>query len=236
MTNKQEIELFYARPILDHIGIGDVVSSDKPDLLFCYLNRNVGAEVVFCYPNANSNGLYRRMENRAHEFRRKYEAKLKEEGVKGRMVSISFTDDAYVFDENMSNKQFNKIAFEEIEKKQRLNEYEIQLSNPEVWNDYVESFQSNHLSDSEAILVLMTRTAYCLTINADDVIEYIRRKEQKLFNYRKSKENVLLDEYWLFICNPGGSFNNLDGFEMPPFDTSYDRVYINDFRHIIQLK
>ena len=64
----------------------------------------------------------------------------------------------------------------------------------------------------------------------------LEKKENKLLRYRCQKENQDISEYWLFICNPSNTFCDLEDFEMPDFESSFDRIYITDIRRVLQLK
>ena len=84
MTDKQRIELFYAEPILNQLGIRDsVVSADSPDIRYLENGRIIGIEVVSCYPDGDKPGSFNEMENRTFEACHEYSKKLKEEGAKG---------------------------------------------------------------------------------------------------------------------------------------------------------
>ena len=118
MTKKQKIELFYAEPILNQLGIRDsVVSDDSPDLRYSENGRIIGIEVVCCYPDGDEPGSFNKMERRTYEACREYSKKLEREGDKGVFAWVSFTDAAYESDITVSTNQFKKIAIQEIKLK-----------------------------------------------------------------------------------------------------------------------
>lgn len=101
---------------------------------------------------------------------------------------------------------------------------------------YVESVYWRRLKDSDIVEVSPVRTGYYTTLNSKDVLNCIEKKENKLLRYRCQKENQDISEYWLFICNPSNTFCDLEDFEMPDFESSFDRIYITDIRRVLQLK
>ena len=250
MTKKQIIELYCAEPILNQLGIRDsVVSADSPDL--CYMNsgRIVGIEVTRCYPDGGEPGSFNLMESRTIEICREYAKKLKREGYKGVFAWVSFTDAAYEPDDTVSTNQFKTIVFQEIERKKAQYECEHNLTTHAGMVEYmdkmaagvfdckyVESVSWGRLRDSDLVEVSPVRTGYCMTLDANDVLNCIEKKENKLLRYRCQKENQDISEYWLFICNPSNTFCDLEDFEMPDFESSFDRIYITDIRRVLQLK
>ena len=68
MTRKQKIEMFFAEPILKHLGImGEVYNSDSPDLRYCADGRRVGIEVTGCYPDEGEASSFNLMQNRVYD-------------------------------------------------------------------------------------------------------------------------------------------------------------------------
>ena len=114
MTLKQKIELYYAEPILNQLGIRDSVeSADSPDLRYSENGRIVGIEVVSCYPDGDKPGTFSMMESRTYEACREYSKKLKREGNKGVLVCVSLTDAAYEPDNTVSTNQFKRIVIKD---------------------------------------------------------------------------------------------------------------------------
>ena len=67
----------------------------------------------------------------------------------------------------------------------------------------------------------------------DRVIEYIKKKEDKIAEYRKKK----LSAYWLFLTVPDRTFCGIDDLKMTQEVVSdYERIYICDSRHVFQVK
>ena len=250
MTSKQIIELSFAEPILNQLGILDsVVSADSPDLRYMDNGRIVGIEVVCCYPDRDGPGSFSMMESRTFEACREYSKKLKREGNKGVLVWVSFTDAAYEPDVTVSTNQFKTIVAQEIERKAAQYECEQNMNTLEGKVEYVEKMAAGvfdckyvesvywrRLKDSDIVEVSPVRTGYYTTLNSKDVLNCIEKKENKLLRYRCQKENQDISEYWLFICNPSNTFCDLEDFEMPDFESSFDRIYITDIRRVLQLK
>lgn len=250
MTYKQRIELFYAEPILNHLGIRDhVVSADSPDLRYSDNGRVIGIEVVCCYPDGDEPGSFNKMVSRTDVACREYEKKLKREGAKGVFVWVSFTDAAYIPNNAVSSNRFKQIVLQEIDRKAAQYECERRMTTPEGRDEYiekmaagvfdceyVESVSWNQLRDTDIVEVSPARTGYYMTLDAHYVLNCLEKKEKKLLRYKEHPENQDIVEYWLFICNPSNTFCDLEDFEMPEFKSSFDRVYITDIRKVLQLK
>ena len=249
MTIKQELELFYAKPILQSIGVENVISADMPDLRFNYQGKPVGAEVVMCFPDMEDKGLYQQMEERVNRACRKYAEILKQKGIKGIRIAISFTDQAYVEEKDVNNNKFNERVLTEIEIKQRQHETEAGILSQEAFMDYckkmaagifdckyVESVSVHQLPGMELIDVSPIKSGYILSVDPEIVLSIIRKKEGRLIYYKTLSENSGIVEYWLFISVPGNTFQDLEDFVMLPFETTYDRVYINRFNTVLRLK
>lgn len=248
MNERQEKELFYVKPILQSIGVEDVIPADRPDLRFTYHGKTIGAEVVMCFPDSDS-GRYEQMANRVYMACKEYAVKLKHDGIKGIRVTISFTAQAYTFEQGVNNKRFFDCVLSEIEVKRRQQEYEASLSSREAIVDYyqmmakgvfdckyVESVSAHHLQNLELIDVAPTRVGYIMSVNPEDVLSFIRKKERKLIDYRNLASNDSIEEYWLFLSVPGDTFQDLEDFVMPPFETNFDSVFINRFSSVLRLK
>lgn len=112
LTDKQRQELYYATPILKHLGLSESVhSSDSPDLLVDLDGKTIGVEVVSCYPDEEGEGSYSALEGRVYSVCREYSKKLKKEGVRGLFGAITFTDAAYKVDTTVSTHRFKEIVF-----------------------------------------------------------------------------------------------------------------------------
>ena len=247
MDRKQELELFYVKPILESLGVEVYTSADRPDLRFSYHGRSIGAEVVLCFPD--DNGQYERLANRAYMACKEYAKKLKYAGIKGIRVSISFSDQAYSFEDKVTNKVFYDRVLSEIDIKLKQQEYEARLSSQDAFLEYsqmmanrafdckyVKSVSVYHLHDLEIIDVAPSRTGYVLPVSSEEVLSLIRKKEEKLIGYKSIPDNDSIEEYWLFISVPGDTFQDLDDFVMPPFETEYDSIFINHFKRVLRLK
>lgn len=247
MNKKQELELFYVKPILQSLGVEVYTSADRPDLRFSYRGRSIGAEVVLCFPD--DNGQYEQLANRAYMACKEYAKKLKYAGIKGIHASISFTDQAYSFEDKVTNRVFYDRVLSEIDIKLKQQEYEARYSLRDAFSEYdqmmingafdckyVDGVRIYHLQDLEIIDVTPSRTGYVLPVSSEEVLSLIRKKEGKLIGYKSIPDNHTIEEYWLFISVPGDTFQDLDDFVMPPFETKYDSVFINRFNSVLRLK
>lgn len=250
LTDKQQQELFYATPILEHLGLSDFVySSDSPDLLVDKNGKTIGIEIISCYPDEEGEGSFNVLVNRVYSVCREYSDKLKREGVSGRVGYITFTEAAYQFDKTVSTHRFKQIAIDEIGLKteqflceKRLNtqegkeEYYEKMASGYYDCRYVESVSYHDLKDIDLVEFRPIRVGYILTIDPKFVIACIDKKEAKLSQYKSMPKNKEISDYWLFIYNPTNTFCDLEGFEMPGFKTSYDRVYVTDSGRVLRLK
>ena len=250
MTEKQRIELYYAEPILNQLGIrNSVVSADSPDLLYSDNGRIIGIEVVSCYPEGDESGSFNEMENRTFEACREYSKKLKLKGVKGVIAWVSFSDAAYVPDTTVSTNSFKQIVIQEIVRKATQYEFEKRTITPEGLKEYIEKMSAgvfdckyvesvswHQRRDSDLVMVTPVRAGYYITLDAKYVLNCLEKKERKLSRYKKLSKNRDINEYWLFICNPSNTFCDLEDFKMPEFKSSFDRVYITDIGRVLQLK
>lgn len=249
MNNKQKIELFYAEPILKHLGIEDaIVSADSPDIRYSYNGRTIGIEVVSCYPE-DEPGSFTKMESRVLSACREYAKKLKREGAKGLCVWVSFSDAAYQPDKSVPTNLFKKIVLEEIDRKTAQFKCEQRMTTPEGRNDYfdkmaagvfdckyIESVSIDCLNDCDFVHISPVRTGYIMPLESKFVLNCLEKKEKKLERYKELVENRDISEYWLFVYNPGDTFRDLEDFKMPKFKSSYDRVYLTDRGRVLQLK
>ncbi len=250
LTDKQRLELYYATPILKHLGLSESVhSSDSPDLLVDLDGKTIGVEVVSCYPDEEGEGSYSALEGRVYSVCREYSKKLKKEGVRGLFGSITFTDAAYKVDTTVSTHRFKEIVFREIDIKSEQFRDEERLNLPEGNDDYfdkmvagyydckyVESVYYHELNDSDIVEFCPSKVGYILTLDPKFVVACIDKKDAKLSQYKEMQKNEGISEYWLFIYNSRVTFCDLDGFEMPEFRTSYDRVYVTDSGIVLRLK
>lgn len=250
LTDKQQLELFYATPILEHLGISNVVrSSDSPDLFFYMNGKTIGVEIVSCYPDEEGEGSFNTLVSRTYSVCREYSDNLKTKGIRGRVGYVTFTDAAYQFDKTVATHRFKQIVFDEIELKveqflceqgldtwEGKDEYFDKMASGYFDCKYVESVTYHDLKDIDLVEFRPIRVGYILTIDPKFVLACIDKKEAKLFQYNAMNKNKGISEYWLFINIPRNTFCDLDGFEMSEFNTSYDRVYVTDSRKVLRLK
>lgn len=209
----------------------------------------IGIEVVSCFPDEDGNGSYNALESRVYSICRDYSNKLKHEGIRGRLGAITFTDAAYRIDRAVSTHRFKQIVYEEIERKiaqinlgrklrtREEREYYInQLATGVFDRKYVESVSYHDMRERDLVEFFPMRVGYYSTIDSKYVLACIENKERKLSRYKEMSKNKSIKEYWLFICIPSYSFCDIDGFEMPAFQTSFDKVFITDSNVILGLK
>lgn len=229
VTDKQEYELYLAKPILEELDLErDTVSSDKPDLVIMKDDRRIGAEIVSCYPDEEGEGSYNSLDKRIYNVCRKYAEKHKRNSPRRGLGFISFSDAAYTLDKTVSTHQFEKTVFDEIDRQLSCSQYST--------FKYVERVSFHDVKGSNFVEFIPIRVGYCETMDSKFVLACIEKKEKKLEEYKRLPKNRDIGEYWLLICIPMDTFRDLDGFKSPLFQTSYDRVYISDLSRVIRLK
>ena len=252
MTQKQKEERYHSEPILKHLNVREeqITPSDSPDMLLTLDDGSaIGIEVVLSYPTDGGDGRYVLMINRAGNACEAYERHLRGQGLTGEFVRVSFRDAAYQYDPSVSSHQFEKTVIKEIALKREQAEHEKQLSAPsmrELYMErmadgyydtkYVESVSASPLANHDLVEVSQVRTGYYMAIAAESVTSCIAKKEKKLYAYKAMTKNRAIREYWLFICNPTDAFCDLEGFERPSFESSFDRIYITDGKTVLRLK
>ena len=124
----------------------------------------------------------------------------------------------------MSKKKFIDVVCEEIDR-YRKNDTEFDYR-------FVSSI-SVYGAKIGFVEVSSVQSAFITTISEDRVIEYIKKKEYKIAEYRKKK----LSAYWLFLTVPDRTFCGIDDLKMTQEVVSdYERIYICDSRHVLQVK
>lgn len=223
--NKEEykhiIERYYSTPILKKLEINPE-SSDSPDLVHIDADgREIGIEVVECW--CDDIKLHQ-MDDYTMSACREYKSRVEARGECNLWISVWFFDRVYKQLPNMSKKKFIDVVCEEIDRYRK--------DDTEFDYRFVSSI-SVYGAKIGFVEVSSVQSAFITTISEDRVIEYIKKKEYKIAEYRKKK----LSAYWLFLTVPDRTFCGIDDLKMTQEVVSdYERIYICDSRHVLQVK
>ena len=200
-------------------------------------DRRIGAEVVGCYPDEAGEGSYNALDKRIYYICRKYAAKLKRISVRRGLGFVSFSDAAYAIDSTVSTYQFEQTVFDEIDR--LMSSLKNSCAESYIFEEssfkYVERVSFHDVEGCGFVEFIPIRVEYCETMEPKYILACIEKKEKKLEEYKRLPKNKNIEGYWLFICIPKNTFRDLDDFEKPFVQTTYDKVYITDSSKVIQL-
>lgn len=92
------------------------------------------------------------------------------------------------------------------------------------------------IKESSIVELMPIRTGYYSTLDDKFVRSCIKRKEERLLQYKAMPENREISEYWLFIRVATNSFSDLEDFQVGKYSSCYGRIYITDGGRVLQLK
>lgn len=242
---KKEREFQCILPIMKELGYDEQVArklitdSEKPDFLFRCENKMVGIEVTECDPESqNKKGA----QNLRVAMKRTTEiCKFIEESEDARNNVVNYRlgfNFSLLFD--LQRYDLRRPEKEKIQEKVYM-EMRERISNSD-YIDIEDDYQKLHkewtkpyhyirdividkpLDNSIVSYSYPVRGA--ITIEQEAVIKAILGKEKKISSYQKEHPDI--KEYWLCVNIPIGSNRTLYGFEMLPFGTTFDRVYLTE--------
>ena len=81
---------------------------------------------------------------------------------------------------------------------------------------------------------LSGRGAY---LKKDKDVILLAKKNKALEGFKKNPKNSHISDYWLFLTVPDRTFCGIDDLKMSqPIISDYERIYICDSMHVMQLK
>lgn len=241
---KQILERYNSAPILNSLEI-DPEPSEKPDMFHVDAEgRKIGIEVTECWWD---DVKLSQMDDYTMSACKEYELRLQARGEWGSWISVWFYDSVYKQLPNMSKKAFINAVCDEID---RHRKYDSVLDDPNITREDIKPLLSNKVFDykyvcsiSESRLnlscvsVSLMQGTFVTTISETKIVEYVKKKDAKIADYRKDPKNVDLDAYWLFLTVPYRTFCGIDNLKMTlEIVSEYERIYVCDSMHVLQLK
>ena len=241
---KHILERFHSSPILKKLDIVPQ-SSEHPDMKYTDVNgRVIGIEITECWWR---DVKLPEMDDYTTSACTKYKALAESKGEKGLCITVSFFDSVYKNLPNMSKQKFQTVVCEEID---RHRKYDSVLDDPNISREDIRKLLSqkvfdyrfvSNISVSELnidfVEVLWTQGTFINTISEAEVIRYIEKKNKALEGFKKNPKNSHINDYWLFLTVPDRTFCGIDDLKMSqPIISDYERIYICDSMHVMQLK
>ena len=139
------------------------------------------------------------------------------------------------------------MVCEEID---RHRKYDYVLDDPNINREEIKKLLSQKVFDyrfvsnisvselnMDFVEVSWTQGAFITTISESEVLRYIEKKNKALEGFKKNPKNSHINHYWLFLTVPDRTFCGIDDFKMSqPIISDYERIYICDSMHVMQLK
>lgn len=211
--------------LFKHLGVLTPTKGESPDFTFEYEGTLVGLEHTRCFPNNKT------IDNNSW---RKIERKIEEELNKSDLPPRFFLYCAITHNEGKKN--YKTIA-EEI-----LNGYRYMLDNgiydigamghQEYYLDkltylsYYPSYTPNHFIISEITGGFESKA------DVMPLSETVRKKEEKLLEYKSIEQNSAIQEYWLTVYIPPDENCTIEEEASFFNDSQYDRIYLINGRYI----
>lgn len=241
---KHILERFHSRPILNKLQI-DPLSSEHPDMEYIdEAGRTIGIEVTECWWR---DVKLPEMDDYTISACAKYKALAESRGEKGLEITISFFASVYKNLPNMSKHKFLNMVCEEID---RHRKYDSVLDDPNISREDIKKLLSQRAFDYrfvsnvsvlevniDFVEVSWTQGAFITTISEAEVLRYIKKKDKALEGFKNNPKNSHINDYWLFLTVPDRTFCGVDDLKMSqPIISDYERIYICDSMHVMQLK
>lgn len=241
---KHILERFHSRPILNKLQI-DPLSSEHPDMEYIdEAGRTIGIEVTECWWR---DVKLPEMDDYIMSACAKYKSLAESRGERGLWITVGFFDSVNKNLPNMSKQEFMTVVCEEID---RHRKYDYVLDDPNISREEINKLLSQKLFDyrfvsnisvselnMDFVEVLWTQGTFINTISEAEVIRYIEKKNKALEGFKKNPKNSHINDYWLFLTVPDRTFCGIDDLKMSqPIISDYERIYICDSMHVMQLK
>lgn len=241
---KHILECFHSRPILNKLQI-DPLSSEHPDMEYIdEAGRTIGIEVTECWWR---DVKLPEMDDYTMSACAKYKSLAESRGERGLWITVSFFDSVNKNLPNMSKQEFMTVVCEEID---RHRKYDYVLDDPNISREEIKKLLSQKVFDyrfvsnisvselnMDFVEVLWTQGTFINTISEAEVIRYIEKKNKALEGFKKNPKNSHVNDYWLFLTVSDRTFCGIDDLKMSqPIISDYERIYICDSMHVMQLK
>lgn len=241
---KHILERFHSSPILKKLNINPQ-SSEHPDMEYIdEAGRHIGIEITECWCR---DVKLPEMDDYTSSACAMYKSLAASRGEKGLDITVSFFDSVYRNLPNMYKHKFLTMVCEEID---RHRKYDFVLDDPNISREDIRKLLSqkvfdyrfvSNISISEVnidfVEVSMMQGTFIATISELEVLKYIQKKNKALGGFKKDPKNSHIDDYWLFLTVPDRTFCGIDDFKISqPIISDYERIYICDSMHVMQLK
>lgn len=241
---KHILERYHVTSILKKLDI-DPQSSEHPDMEYVdAAGRHIGIEITECWWR---DVKLPEMDDYTISAYAKYKALTESRGEKGLEITVSFFDSVYKNLPNMSKHKFLNMVCEEID---RHRKYDSVLDNPNISREDIKKLLSQRAFDYrfvsnvsvlevniDFVEVSWTQGAFITTISEAEVLRYIEKKDKALEGFKNNPKNSHINDYWLFLTVPDRTFCGIDDLKMSqPIISDYERIYICDSMHVMQLK
>lgn len=241
---KHILERYHSTPILRRLDI-DPQSSEHPDMEYIdEVGRHIGIEITECWCR---DVKLPEMDDYTMSACAKYKSLAESRGEKGLWITVSFFDSVNKNLPNMSKQEFMTVVCEEID---RHRKYDYVLDDPNISREEINKILSQEVFDyrfvsnisvselnMDFVEVLWTQGTFINTISEAEVIRYIEKKNKALEGFKKNPKNSHINDYWLFLTVPDRTFCGIDDLKMSqPIISDYERIYICDSMHVMQLK
>lgn len=214
--------------LFKHLGILTPIKGESPDFTFDYGGKNVGLEHTRCFPNRitidNNSWL-------------KIERKIVEELNKSAMPPRFFHYCAKTHYEGKKN--YKAIAEEIINGYKYMLDHDIYdidaMGHQDFYLDkltylsYYPAYYPDHFVISEITGGFENK------VDETPLSETIRKKENKLFEYKNKVQNSAIQEYWLTVYIPSEEHCTIEIDAALFKDSQYDRIYLINGRYIAAL-
>ena len=215
--------------LFKHLGVKTYHKCESPDFIFDYEGKRIGLEHTNCFPNKKTieNNSWQSIENLITK-------ELNKSDLPPRLIS-------YSIDSHKDGKKNAKAIAEEI-----LNGYRFMLENGFNRLDASEShgFNFNRLTylsyfsnytPKEFKLSEMTGGTESQN-DIKPVFESVRKKENKLTEYKQLPKNKTINEYWLAVYIPVHEYCIIKNDAECFLNSAYDRIYLINGRYIGDLQ
>ena len=246
---KKEREFQSILPIMKELGYDEqearnlITDSESPDFLFKFGDKTVGIEVIECHPEI-SRGKGAKNPLAAEKITSEICKYIEEsQDAKGEVINYRLgLNFALLFDlqkGNLKRPEKEKIqeeVFAEMQK--RINDGDYIIIGDDSQDFLTEWAKPYHYIRDIVIDKPLERSIVtysypargAITIEHEFVLKAIVEKEKKIASYRKENPNI--NDFWLCVNIPIGTYRTLYGFEGITIETLYDRVYLTDHTYI----
>lgn len=224
-----------------------LIPSEKPDFLFKHDNQTIGIEVTECHPeNTKGKGAKNLLAARQRSFEI---CKFIEEtqDALGEIVNYRLGFNFILLYDLQKPKlkkpekeRIQNVVMEEMQKRIKSGDYiAIEDDHQKLHKEWGKDY--HYIRDivvdepmEKSIVTYSYPNKGPISIEHDIILHAIAQKESRLSSYRNIRPSV--NEFWLCINIPMGTYRTLEGLEELKVDSLYDRVYLTSTHECIRIK